>query len=93
MPGALLVFSALSWRSVPGWLVLLGNASYALYLVHPFPMRAMRVVISHLPVPQWLVVPAYLAGTSAICLAAAIVLHLIVERPILRWGRPTISAR
>ena len=40
VPAALLVFCALSWSTLPRWLVLLGDASYALYLVHPFPMRA-----------------------------------------------------
>ena len=49
MPAALLVFCALSWTQLPRWLVLLGDASYALYLVHPFPMRAVRVAFARLP--------------------------------------------
>ena len=87
LPAALLVFSALSWRAVPGWLLLVGNASYALYLVHPFPMRALRVVAFHLALPPG----GYLAAASASCLVAAIALHLLVEQPILRWGRLRLS--
>ncbi len=85
IPAALLVFCALSWRSVPRWLVLLGNASYALYLVHPFPMRALRIGFAHL---GWrAAAPLYLAVTMATCLGLAVALHLLVEQPILRWGR------
>lgn len=84
VPAALLVVCALSWDTLPRWLVLLGDASYALYLVHPFPMRAVRVAFARLPNAG---VPAYLAVTMASCLLLAVALHLVVEQPILRWGR------
>jgi peptidoglycan/LPS O-acetylase OafA/YrhL len=87
IPAALLVLCALSWQRLPGWLVLLGDASYALYLVHPFPMRALRVVFARLPLAPDVVVPLYLAATTAVCVATAIALHLLVEQPVLRWGR------
>ena len=83
IPAALLVFCALSWRGLPGWLVLLGDSSYALYLVHPFPMRLLRVAFARLHLP-----PApYLITATAACLALAVILHLAIEQPILRWGR------
>ncbi len=84
VPAALLVYCALSWTSVPRWLVLLGDASYALYLVHPFPMRALRVAMARLQLDN---VPLFLAATTACCLLLAALLHAGVERPILRWGR------
>ena len=84
VPAALLVFCALSWNTLPGWLVLLGDASYALYLVHPFPMRAIRVVMARLHLAS---VPLYLVLTMAACLVIAVGLHLLVEQPILRRGR------
>jgi peptidoglycan/LPS O-acetylase OafA/YrhL len=87
IPAALLVLCALSWQRLPAWLVLLGDASYALYLVHPFPMRALRVVFARLPLAPDVVVPLYLTVTTAVCIAAAIALHLLVEQPALRWGR------
>ena len=87
VPSALMVFCALSWGSLPGWLVLLGDASYALYLVHPFPMRAFRVAIAHMTLPVGVAVPLYLAVTLATCVALAAMLHRWVEQPILRRGR------
>ncbi len=84
VPAALLVFCALSWNTVPRWLMLLGDASYALYLVHPFPMRALRVLGMRLHVVS---VPAYLAVTMVMSLVLAVALHWMVEQPVLRWGR------
>ena len=84
VPAALLVFCALSWTGLHRWLVLLGDASYALYLVHPFPMRAVRVAFARAPE---LGAPAYLLVTMAACVLLAVALHLLIEQPILRWGR------
>ncbi len=88
IPAALLVWCALSWTILPRWLVLLGDASYALYLVHPFPMRAFRVLAMRLHLVS---VPAYLATTMAACLLLAVGLHWMVEQPVLRWGRRAIA--
>ncbi len=87
IPAALLVFCALSWSRLPNWLILLGDSSYALYLVHPFPMRAMRVALARLPLPGDAAVPLYLVTTIIACAILAVALHLVVEQPILRWGR------
>ncbi len=87
VPAALLVFCALSWSRLPNGLIVLGDASYALYLVHPFPMRALRVLLAHVPLPVGVVVPLYLAITMVVCVVLAVALHRIVEQPILRWSR------
>lgn len=51
VPGVLLVWSALRLRNVPGLLgglgVRLGNASYAIYLTHPFVMLAYAFLLKH----------------------------------------------
>jgi peptidoglycan/LPS O-acetylase OafA/YrhL len=62
-------------------LVLGGDASYALYLSHPF---SINVVILgwqklHLNSP-WL----FIAATIVVSLVVAITVHLILERPLLR---------
>ena len=88
VPAALLLFSALSWRGIPGWLVLLGDASYALYLVHPFPMRAIRVAFTRLHATN---APLYFFATTAVCLIFAVSLHLVIERPILHGGRRLVA--
>jgi exopolysaccharide production protein ExoZ len=87
IPAALLVFCALSWRGLPAWLLLVGNASYALYLVHPFPMRAVRVIFARMALPPGVAIPAYLIGTMLLCTLLAIALHLLVEQPISRRFR------
>ena len=88
VPAALLVFCALSWNAIPRWLVLLGDASYALYLVHPFPMRAVRVLATRLHLTS---VPLYLAATMAACLLLAVALHRLIEQPVLRRGRGAVA--
>jgi peptidoglycan/LPS O-acetylase OafA/YrhL len=85
LPAALLVFCALSWTRVPRWAVVLGDASYALYLVHPFPMRALRLLFARLP--GFDVPIVYALVTLLLCIFAAILLHRTIEQPILRWGR------
>lgn len=87
VPAVLLLFSALSWRRIPKWLVLLGDASYALYLVHPFAMRAVRIVLTRLP---GVGVPVFLAVTLPAAVLAAVLLHVLVEQPMLRFGRRRI---
>ena len=91
VPAALLVFCALSVRRVPAWLVLIGDASYALYLVHPFPMRALRIVALRLGALPEAAAAVYCVLTLAVCVALAVALHRLVEHPILRWGRAAVA--
>ncbi len=88
VPAAALVACSLSCTTLPRWLMLLGDASYALYLVHPFPMRALRVAFAGL---HWLDVPLYLGVTMALCIGLAVALHLLLEQPMLRWGRSALA--
>lgn len=65
-------------------LVLLGDASYALYLVHPFALRAVREAASRLGLAPYLGgigIGALMLGGSA---AAAILIYRLVERPLTR---------
>lgn len=89
VPAALLVFCALSWTRLPGWIVLLGDASYALYLVHPFPMRALRVLFARVALGG-AAVPFYAVTAMAASVLLALALHRWLERPILRWGRTLV---
>lgn len=83
LPATALVGWSLSWPRVPRWAVLVGDASYALYLVHPFPMRALRVAAGAVGAPA----AAYIVVAAAVCVLLAILLHLVAERPLLRLGR------
>lgn len=70
-----------------GWALMLGNASYAIYLVHdPLMSLAVRLVAV---VQLW---PATLASCVAAGLAGGILYHFLIEKPALAWSR-LISVR
>jgi peptidoglycan/LPS O-acetylase OafA/YrhL len=95
IPAALLVaaatFGASTSRS-PAMraAVLLGDASYALYLVHPFPMRAVFVLLPPAPTP--LGVLAYVALCTALSIALALALHRWLEVPATAAARRLLRA-
>ena len=55
--------------------MLLGDASYALYLVHPFPMRAFELVWLRLGWTGPAAVLAYIVTAVAATVVAAFALH------------------
>lgn len=62
-------------------LVRVGDASYALYLVHPFAIRGLREVFARLGVFEpWLFIMAALAGA----VIAALLVHRLFEAPVTR---------
>lgn len=67
--------------------VLLGNASYAIYLVHPFPMRALREVWARLHWTGMAGIVSYVVFTVTLSCVVAVVLHLRVEMPLTRAVR------
>lgn len=89
VPAALVVagatFGAFSFRS-PLWrgFAILGNASYALYLLHTFPLRALIPIAAWLSlrVAHWL----WLYMTAAIVASAllAVLVHYVFERPVTK---------
>lgn len=97
VPAALLVASALGpgrdaaqVARLPGWtrtLVLLGDASYALYLVHPFALRLVRETLLRLGAPPALHPYGGMVLMLAASVAAALLVHRFVERPLTRWVR------
>jgi peptidoglycan/LPS O-acetylase OafA/YrhL len=91
IPAAALVFAAVTGKQagklpkVEIWLVRLGDASYALYLVHPFVMRAVALLWQHAHRPGGIY--AYILICLAISQLAAIAIHHLFERPITAWLR------
>ena len=89
IPGALIVWSALVLESRISLirlraLLLLGDASFSLYLSHPFIIPAARYAIRafHLHGSAGLVL--FLLLGQLICIPVAILFHLYVETPMLR---------
>lgn len=89
IPAAMVVAGALVLeRARPvkriGALVLLGDASYALYLVHGMVLSAVGQVFVHLALPApYAFIACAICGVGA-AIAAAIAVHLAVEKPLLR---------
>ena len=73
----------LSWRGFSWrWLLLIGDASYSLYLSHAIVIRGMFAALRRLELtlPFW---PGLLVSL-ALCAAVAILLFYAVERPLTR---------
>jgi exopolysaccharide production protein ExoZ len=96
VPAAMLSFAFLLARSRPSegladrLLRLGGDASYALYLSHPFTLTAVFVVWRMLGLGQpWL----YVIVGAASATVAAVLVHLLVERPLQARLRAALVRR
>jgi peptidoglycan/LPS O-acetylase OafA/YrhL len=65
-------------------LVTLGDASYALYLVHPFALRLVREILVRTGAVPALHPSGGMVLMLAASIAAALVVHRFVERPLTR---------
>ncbi|HEX2940460.1 MAG TPA: acyltransferase [Rhodopila sp.] len=72
-------------------LVHLGDASYALYLAHPFVMRAGQLLWAHMSEPGGPV--AFLIGSLSVAQLLAVLVHRRFERPLVALLRQRISPR
>lgn len=69
--------------------LLLGAASYAIYLLHPIAVGQLFQLPPNRPPLSWL----YLVGALAVTLAVSLVFHLQIEAPLLRWMRSRLGDR
>ena len=89
LPAALIVCSAVALETmlharIPGWLLMLGNASYAIYLTHVFVVPVVYTVIARLHLlPHVAELPAVIIGGLAASSLVGIAVHLWLENPIL----------
>ncbi len=70
-------------------LVAGGEASYAIYVIHPFGIRAGALIWDRLALPAapWL----YIALLMAVVIVAALVVNVLIERPLDRWLRSLLD--
>ena len=95
IPASLIVAAAVfglreTPRGIAKALVLGGDASYALYLSHPFSINVVVLAWAklHLGSP-WLFI-----ATAVVCaIAGAVVLHFAIERPLLGWLNARFTQR
>ncbi|MBE7244022.1 MAG: acyltransferase [Actinomycetospora chiangmaiensis] len=71
----------------------LGDASYALYLVHPFALRAGREALLRLGLAPRLPLWGSLLAMTLLAVVAAILVHRLVERPLTRTLRAWLASR
>jgi peptidoglycan/LPS O-acetylase OafA/YrhL len=86
VPAAMIVWAAVSlehWTSaIPKWVFYLGDASYAIYLIHPFVCPLAPVVFHRLHLDQ----PILASCISVVVgVLAGCILHQAVERPMTAW--------
>jgi len=71
-----------------GWLELLGDASYAIYLVHMFVVGALVALAGRVADPSfWPVGLAIIATALVAATLAGVLVHKFVEQPLLRLLR------
>ena len=70
------------------WIGLLGDSSYALYLLHIPVISVLVKVIAQLHPTGWLALTAVYAAVLGACLVTAVLFYRCIERPLLeRLGR------
>lgn len=95
----LLAFESRASRKPSPTLLLIGNASYALYLVHVFVLGAASRLFSMLSLRAWgtYAEAVFWLGTLAATVVVGCVVHVSVEKPlnraVRRWFAPASTTR
>ena len=86
---SLLVVAGCLWVRAPErrWGVLLGDASYALYLSHLFTLGVLRVVLPPLLGDGALAAWSFVAISIVVCTLGSVVVHLVIDNWLLRRER------
>ena len=67
--------------------LLLGDASYSIYLIHPFAQRAFLLAVIHTIGLPSITPTVYIFSAFFIAIVAGVICYLILERRVLRVGR------
>ena len=71
----------------PAALVLAGQASYSIYLTHMLVLAVSAKLALRLGIPGWLPGPIGFVGLAAAAILGGIVVHRLVEKPLVRATR------
>ena len=70
--------------------LLLGDASYSMYLIHPFAQRLFLLAVIHTIGLPNINPTVYIFGAFFIAIVAGVICYLVIERPVLRIGRKVV---
>jgi peptidoglycan/LPS O-acetylase OafA/YrhL len=87
--GALMIEPAVRARPSRLWLML-GDASYSIYLAHPFAQRVLLIAVNRTVGIGAIAAPLYIAIALIVGIAGGVICHFLVERPLLIAGRRLI---
>lgn len=100
VPAAFIVYYSLSYESLvsrftSSWLLLLGNASYAMYLSHPFILSFIRVLASraHIDTSSTIAQVVFIVFMTFAAALGGVLGHLLIEKPVgafIKNGRKAI---
>ena len=91
VPAALILYGAVNSRMrFPAWLILVGDASYVLYLIHASTLSNLMKISDALGLPAWYANALGSCVLYAMVVAAACIAHLYIELPMTRWLRRLI---
>jgi peptidoglycan/LPS O-acetylase OafA/YrhL len=88
--GAVLLVQPVRYAGFKQALVFLGDASYALYLSHPFALNLVALLWSKAGLQQPYL---YVALSCAVSLALGAVVHVLVEKPVTRYFSSRLSPK
>jgi peptidoglycan/LPS O-acetylase OafA/YrhL len=94
LPGAMMVAGAVGLEDalaarLPQPLLILGDASYAIYLSHLFVMPVLAHALLRLHLAVGLALAALMGLGIVVSAAAGVALYLALDAPVQRWFKPT----
>jgi exopolysaccharide production protein ExoZ len=88
--GALMVEPTARGRPSRLWLML-GDASYSIYLAHPFAQRVLLIAINRTVGVAAIAPVLYVLTALVVGIAGGVICHYLIERPLLIAGRAMIG--
>lgn len=88
--GALMIERAARERPSRFWLML-GDASYSIYLAHPFAQRLLLISVNRTIGLSAISPTLYVLSAFVIGIAGGVICHFLIERPLLIAGRQLIG--
>jgi peptidoglycan/LPS O-acetylase OafA/YrhL len=88
--GALMIEPAARARPSRFWLML-GDASYSIYLAHPFAQRILLIGVNRTIGVGAIAPTLYVLTALTVGIAGGVICHFVIERPLLIAGRRLIG--